>query len=66
MRELLRLDVVPRKGFKGGFFGIFKVLHSMLLHLPPLGVNCVGGCWDRTEGLLRLWHLQIEALTAWL
>ncbi len=25
------------------------VLYSTLLHLPPLGFHCVGGCWDRTQ-----------------
>jgi hypothetical protein len=25
------------------------VLHSTLLHLPPLRFHCVGGCWDRTQ-----------------
>ncbi len=35
--------------FKGGFLWIFSfyVRCSTLLHLPPLGFHCVGGCWDR-------------------
>jgi hypothetical protein len=28
--------------------GTFYVLHSTLLHLPPLKFHCVEGCWDRT------------------
>ncbi len=35
--------------FKGGFFGIFYVLYSTLLHLPPLRFRCVGGFWDRIQ-----------------
>jgi hypothetical protein len=29
--------------------GIFYVLYSILLHLPPLRFHCVGGCGDRTQ-----------------
>ncbi len=25
-------------------------------------IHCVGGCWDRTHRLLRLWHWQSDAL----
>ncbi len=47
--------------FKGGFLGFFStVLHSTMLHLPPLRFHCVGGCWDRILGLLRLWHWLSE------
>ncbi len=29
------------------FFDFFMyVLYTTLLHLPPLGFHCVGGCWD--------------------
>jgi hypothetical protein len=28
---------------------IFKVIFSTLIHLPPLRIHCVGGCWDRTQ-----------------
>ena len=36
---------------KGGFFGFFSfyVRYSTLLHLPPLRLHCVGGCWDQTQ-----------------
>jgi hypothetical protein len=34
------------KTFNRVFFWIFYVLYSTLLHLPPLGFHCVGGCWD--------------------
>jgi hypothetical protein len=34
---------------KGGFFHIFSVLYSTLLHLPPLRFLCAGGYWDRTQ-----------------
>jgi hypothetical protein len=36
---------------KGNFldFFFFYVLYSTLLHLPPLRLTCVGGCWDRTR-----------------
>ncbi len=27
----------------------FFLLYSILLHMPPLGFHCVGGCWDRTQ-----------------
>ncbi len=30
------------------------MLYSKLLHLPPLGFHCVGGCWDRTVATLAL------------
>ncbi len=35
----------------GGFFEFFffYVLHTTLLHLPPLRSHCIGGCWDRTQ-----------------
>ncbi len=46
----------------GGFFALFMyVLHSTLLHLPPLRFRCVGGCWDRT---LHSYHLGIGCQTA--
>ncbi len=41
----------------------FYVRYSTLLHLPPLRFHCVGGFWDRTQGLLRRWHWQPDALT---
>jgi hypothetical protein len=31
------------------FYIYFYVLYSTLLHLPPLRLQCVGGCWDRTQ-----------------
>ncbi len=31
------------------FWGIFFVLFSTLLHLPPLTFLCANGCWDRTQ-----------------
>ncbi len=33
--------------FFGG--GLFFVLYSTLLHLPPLKFRCADGCWDRTQ-----------------
>jgi hypothetical protein len=30
------------------FFDFFSTLFK-LLHLPPLGFHCVGGCWDRIQ-----------------
>jgi hypothetical protein len=27
-------------------FSILKILHSTLLHLPPLRLQCIGGCWE--------------------
>jgi hypothetical protein len=39
---------------KGEFFWIFIFLcirYSTLLHLPPFRFYCVGGCWDRTQGV---------------
>ncbi len=30
-------------------FSLFYVRYSTLLHLPPLRIHCVGGCWDRTQ-----------------
>jgi hypothetical protein len=41
--------VFCRLFFVTGFFWIFYVLYSTLLHLPPLRLHCVGGCWDRTQ-----------------
>ncbi len=42
----------PRQILKGGFLWIFYfyVRYSTLLRLPPLRLNCVGGCWDRNQG----------------
>jgi hypothetical protein len=34
--------------------GIFYVLYSSLLQLPPFRFRCVGGCWDRNEDTLAL------------
>jgi hypothetical protein len=34
---------------RGIFWIFFYVLNSTLLHLPPLRLHCVGGCWDRTQ-----------------
>ncbi len=31
------------------FLFIFYVQYSTLLHLPPLRLHSVGGCWDRTQ-----------------
>jgi hypothetical protein len=45
------------------FWDFFYVLNSTLLYLPPLRFHCVGGCCDRTKGLLRLRHWQSDALT---
>jgi hypothetical protein len=28
---------------------IQKKIAYLLLHLPPLRIYCVGGCWDRTK-----------------
>ncbi len=33
----------------GGKFFSFYVRCSTLLHLPPLRLHCVGGCWDRAQ-----------------
>ncbi len=33
----------------GGFWDFSYVLHSTLLHLPPLRIHCVGGCWERSQ-----------------
>ncbi len=38
-----------RQRFKGGQYGVFIVLYSTLLHLPPLIFLCVGGCWEWTQ-----------------
>ncbi len=48
-----------------GLFWIFSfyVWYSTLLHLPPLRFHCVGGCWIRTPGQLRLRHWLSDALT---
>jgi hypothetical protein len=34
---------------KGDLF-YFYLRYSTLLHLLPLRIHCVGGCWDRTQG----------------
>ncbi len=39
-----------------GFLFLLFVLYSTLLHLPPLRFHCVGGCWDRTHGMVRFRH----------
>ncbi len=49
----LQLPLPPRRNF-------FSVLYSTLLHLPPLRFRCVGGCWDRTAGQLRLTALAVR------
>ncbi len=28
-----------------------KLSYSTLLHLPPLRIHCVEGCWDRTQAV---------------
>ncbi len=33
---------------------------STLLHLPPLRLHCVGGCWDRTQ---NYFDFAIDSLT---
>jgi hypothetical protein len=38
--------------------GLFYVLYSTLLHLPPLRFHCAGGCWD--AGLLQLLTLAVR------
>jgi hypothetical protein len=30
-------------------FLFMYVLYSTLLHMPPLRLHCVRGCWDRTQ-----------------
>jgi hypothetical protein len=46
----------------GGFFGFFFfVLHSTLLHLPPLRFHCVEGS---NPGLLLPRHWQSDTLTS--
>jgi hypothetical protein len=36
--------------YKGGYiFFYFLSTFFNTLHLPPLGMHCVGGCWDRTQ-----------------
>jgi hypothetical protein len=40
----------PNQTLKGNFLNFsFYVRYSILLHLPPLRIQCVGGCWDRTQ-----------------
>jgi hypothetical protein len=57
---------------KGGFFYVFYTIYSTLLHLPPLRIHCVGGCWDRTQDscdygigfqtLLPLIHTRLDLI----
>jgi hypothetical protein len=45
------------------FFGYLlkKVLHSTLLHLPPLRFHCAGGCWDLTQDSMPfVWLIFFE------
>ncbi len=42
-------SVLRKLLFKGGFFWIFDVRYSTLLHLPPLRFHCVGGGCHRTQ-----------------
>ncbi len=35
---------------------ILQVLYLTLLHLPPLRFHYGRGCWNRAQGLLRLWR----------
>jgi hypothetical protein len=37
------------KGDSMGFFFIYFVLYSALLHLPSLRFHCADGCWDRIQ-----------------
>jgi hypothetical protein len=46
--------------FLGG--GLFFVLYSALLHLPPLRFHCADGCWDRTQDRCN-WCNWSDALT---
>jgi hypothetical protein len=42
---------VPQFSPKGGFliFFLFMYIIQKLIHLPPLRLYCVGGCWDGME-----------------
>jgi hypothetical protein len=43
-------DVPPQEVGTGLLLLFFlSLLYSTLLHLPPLRLHCVGGCWDRTQ-----------------
>jgi hypothetical protein len=52
---MLRLVKVIHYKFKfqRDFLG-FKVLHSTLLHLPPIRFRCVGECCDRKINLKKI------------
>jgi hypothetical protein len=63
----LLLAVLIMENIKRGIFLDFSFLYvrySTLLHLPPLRINCVRGCWDRTQNNceLRLRHWLSDAL----
>ncbi len=58
----LYLPDIARHLFCSSFF-IFTILFPTLRHLPRLRFYCVGGCWDRTLGQLRLRLWQSDALT---
>jgi hypothetical protein len=48
-KHISKIKYIKTSFFTGGFFWIFPVLYSPLLHLPPLRFHCVGGCWDRNQ-----------------
>ena len=51
----LNLHLQLWKCEKTDFWGfLFSVLYSTLLHLPPLSLHCVGGCWDRTRNCCKV------------
>jgi hypothetical protein len=41
--------MTTKRTAEGFFWDFFHVLYSTLLHLPPLGFHCAGGCWDQTQ-----------------
>jgi hypothetical protein len=46
-------------------FLMYIIQHSFFCRTPDF-THCVGGCWDRLPGLLRLRQWQSDALTTWL
>jgi hypothetical protein len=69
-RPLTQKEVMVNEGdplimvFKEGFLEFFfSVRYLTLLHLPPLGLQCVGGCWDQTQDRCDYRHRLSDALT---
>jgi hypothetical protein len=44
----------------------FCVLHSTLLHLPPLRLLYVGELWDRTLDFVDLIHTRLDLISPFL